>query len=215
PAPRVIPLDPRLTPQENAENYFRGFKKGKRGVEHVARRREETLQQRQYLEELELSLEEAQSAAELEAVRQELRAAGVLREPPPSHSRAPASPASMVRRAVSPGGFVVLWGRHSRSNDHLSRELTAADDLWFHAHGQPGSHVVLKRGAHRGEIPKADLLYAAAVAAGYSRGKDDAKVEVMVTEGKWVRRPKGARPGLVTVEQYRTVMVAPMRVEEQ
>lgn len=214
PAPVTIRLDPRLTPQENAEQYFRGFKKGKRGAEHIMRRREETLQQRQWLEELELALEEAETAPDLEALRQELREAGLLREPAPPRHRAAPSPQTMVRRAVSPGGLVVLWGRNSRSNDHLSRELTAADDLWFHAHGQPGSHVVLKRGTHRGEILQADLLFAAAVAAGYSRGKESPKVEVMVTEGKWVRRPKGARLGLVTVEQYRTVMVEPLRLEE-
>ncbi len=212
PAPLTIRLDPRLSPQENAERYFRGFKKGKRGADHLTRRREETLQQRQWLEELELSLEEAQTADELEAIRQELREAGLLREPAPPRRRPVASPEAMLRRAVSPGGFAVLWGRNSRSNDHLSRHETAGDDLWFHALGQPGSHVVLKRGNHVGEIPEADLLFAAAIAAGYSRGKAAGKVEVMVTEGRNLRRPKGAPPGLVTVERYRSVVVKPVRI---
>jgi predicted ribosome quality control (RQC) complex YloA/Tae2 family protein len=70
---------------------------------------------------------------------------------------------------------------------------------------------VLKRQGRKEEVPESDLLYAASIAAGYSRGKNAAKVEVMVAEGRHVRRPKGARPGLVNVDHYRTVVVAPLR----
>lgn len=116
-----------------------------------------------------------------------------------------------MRSSVTPGGFKLHWGKNNRSNDHVSRQLTGPDDLWFHAHNMPGCHLVLKRGERGGVVPEVDVLHAAAVAAAHSRGKDAGKVEVMVAEGRWVKKPKGARPGLVTVEHYRTVMVRPFK----
>jgi predicted ribosome quality control (RQC) complex YloA/Tae2 family protein len=110
--------------------------------------------------------------------------------------------------------MTVLWGRNNRSNDEISTRRTANEDLWFHVHNQPGCHLVLKRGERKGELPREDIVFAAALAAGYSRGRHDHKVEVMVAEGKAVHKPKGVRPGLVTVNAYRTLLVAPLRLEE-
>jgi predicted ribosome quality control (RQC) complex YloA/Tae2 family protein len=212
PAPVALPLDPALTPQENAERFFKLHRKGKRGLEHTERRRAETLAEMEWLEGAALALEEAEGAEELEAIRQELAAAGMIRiRPEPGRRTVVAGPQEQLRRTMSPGGFLIYWGKNNRSNDHISRQVTGPDDLWFHAHNMPGCHLVLKRGAHRGEIPEADVLHAASIAAAYSRGKEAGKVEVMVAEGKWVRKPKGARPGLVTVERYRTVVVKPLK----
>lgn len=210
PVPLTIPLDSALSPQENAERFFRLHRKGKRGLEHTVRRRAETLAEIEWLEGAALALDEAEGAEELGAIRQELALAGMIRtRPEPGCRTVAAGPQEQLRRAVSPGGFEIVWGKNNRSNDHVSQQVTGPDDLWFHAHNMPGSHLVLKRGAHRGEFPEADVLYAASIAAAYSRGKAAGKVEVMVSEGKWVRKPKGARPGLVTVERYRTVAVRP------
>ncbi len=211
PVPVTIPLDPLLTPQANAECYFRGYKKKKKGVVHAQRRLAETAEQIDWLQEMDHFLDEAETGPELQVIRGELAAGGFL-------PRTSASPAGRkapdfrqsLRRSQSPGGFQICWGKNSRTNDYISRELTAADDLWFHAHGIPGCHLVLKRAGRR-DIPEEDQLFAAAVAAGYSRGSGEGKVEVMVAEGKYVRSPKGARPGLVTVERYRTLLVKPMR----
>jgi predicted ribosome quality control (RQC) complex YloA/Tae2 family protein len=208
-----IPLDPALTPQENAEACFRRHRKGKRGLQHTERRHAETLTELEWLEGVSLALEEAESAVEIEAVRQELAAAGMLQvRPEPGRRSQPPEPQEQLRSAVSPGGYQLFWGKNNRSNDHISRQLTGPDDLWFHAHNMPGCHLVLKRGERGGEIPESDVLHAAAIAAAHSRGKDAGKVEVMVAEGRWVKKPKGARPGLVTVEHYRTVMVRPMQL---
>ena len=77
----------------------------------------------------------------------------------------------------------------------------------------PGSHLVLKCGDSRDKVDEADILYAASYAAGYSKGKDAGKVEVIVADGKDVKKTKGAKPGLVTVESYRSVLVSPKRLE--
>jgi predicted ribosome quality control (RQC) complex YloA/Tae2 family protein len=214
PAPVTIPLDPALSPQENAEGYFRRHRKGRRALEHVERRRAETFDEIDWLEGVALALEEAAEPAEQEAIRQELAAAGMLRaRPEPGRGGRPSEPRDQLRRAVTPGGYQLFWGKSNRGNDHVSRHLAGADDLWFHAHNLPGCHLLLKRGEMKGEIPEADVLFAAAIAAGYSRGKDAGKVEVMVALGRWVKKPKGARPGAVTVEHYRTVLVRPQRLE--
>jgi predicted ribosome quality control (RQC) complex YloA/Tae2 family protein len=108
----------------------------------------------------------------------------------------------------------LFWGKNSRTNDYVSRRLTGSNDLWFHAHHMPGCHLVLKSEGPADQVPEEDVLSAASFAAGYSKGKDAGKVEVIVAEGRAVKKPKGARPGLVTVESYRTVLVAPRRLDE-
>jgi len=213
--PVRIPLDPAVSPQENAEHFFRRHRKGKRGLEHTERRNAETLAEIDWLDGVALALEMAEGPGELEAVRQELIGAGMLQaRPEPGRRSRPAEPQAFVRSDVTPGGFKLFWGKNNRSNDHVSRQLTGPADLWFHAWNLPGCHLVLKRGERGGPIPETDVLHAAAIAAAHSRGKDAAKVEVMVADGKWVKKPKGARPGLVTVEHYRTVVVRPLRQEE-
>lgn len=211
PEPIFIPLDPRLTPVENAEKFYKRQRKERKGLEHIERRVAETEEEIAWLDDAVLALEEAGSAHEVAAVRRELEEAGLVPPPPGPVPRRRPPLAGGVRQAVSPGGFVLFWGKTNYGNDRVSRQLTAPDYLWFHAHGMPGSHLVLQRQRRKGDVPEADILYAASIAAGYSRGKDAGKVEVMVTEGKHVRRPKGGRPGLVTVNHYRTVVVAPLR----
>ncbi len=215
PVPVTIVLDPSLSPQENAERYFRGYKKKKKGVDHAARRMKETGEEIAWLEEMAHYLEEAESREDLQGIKQELAEAGLVSAAPRNTPRTrPLAVRDTLRRILTPGGFQLWWGKSSRTNDYVSRELTGPEDLWFHAHRQPGCHLVLKRGGGR-EVPEEDQLFAAAIAAGYSRGRNEGKVEVMVTEGKCVRQPKGARPGLVTVERYRTLLVVPQRVADE
>jgi len=215
PAQVTIPLDPALTPKENAELCFKRQRKGKRGLEHAERRRLETLEELDWLEGVALALDEADTPAELDPVREELVAAGLLKGARSTAKRPAASGAEAgIRQTLSPSGLTIFWGLNNRANDRVSKTLTVADDLWFHAHRLPGCHLVLKRAGRR-EIPEVDIAYAASLAAGYSRGRHDLKVEVMLTPGKKVRKPKGARPGLVLAEPERTLMVAPRRLERE
>ena len=208
----AIPLDPALSPQENVAACFRRHRKGKRAIEHIERRRAETRAELEWLGGVALALDEIESPDELGALRAELAGAGLLKlRPEPGRARQ-AAPGSLLRSARTPGGFLLYWGRNNRSNDRISKELTAADDLWFHAHNIPGCHLVLKREPKGVEVPEEDIAFAAALAAGYSRGRDAARVDVMVAAGREVRKPKGVRPGLVSVGQFRTVRVTPRRL---
>lgn len=213
PSARIsIPLDPRLSPQQNAEQLFKKARKRRRGEEHFVRRLEETAHEIDWLEAMQLAIDETDEPVGLDDLKKQLAAAGYLKlreEPPRRQGRVVAS---QQLEAVSPAGYQLVWGRNPRENDRISREVAAPDDLWFHAHNLPGCHLVLRRAGRAGEIPEQDVLFAASLAAGYSRAKDDSRVEVIVALAKDVRKPKGAKPGLVTVAVFRTVAVAPRRL---
>jgi predicted ribosome quality control (RQC) complex YloA/Tae2 family protein len=210
-----IPLDSKLLPQENAERYFKRYRKAKRAGAHHKRRLHETGQEIAWLEQVELALDEAESGDDLYQVQIELESTGLLKKTKGQLGKRKAvSPEDQLHQAVTPGGFKLFWGKNSSTNDYVSRRLTGPDDLWFHAHGMPGGHLVLKCGGESDQVPEEDVLFAASFAAGYSKGKDAGKVEVIVAQGKEVKKPKGAKPGLVTVNTYRTVMVAPSRLNE-
>jgi len=212
PATLTIILDPALTPQQNAERCFVRSRKIKRGAEHRIRRLAETAAEEAWLGDLLYALNEAASAADLMAIHAELCAAGLLKASRQLAPRRSTAMAGVLLQTMTPGGFRLLWGKNRQGNARVSRQETAADDLWFHAYGLPGCHLVLKRDGFRGEIPVDDRLYAASLAAGYSQGQGSAKVEVMMAAGRSVSHPKGALPGQVTVRHYTTLLVAPQRL---
>ncbi|WP_305041582.1 Rqc2 family fibronectin-binding protein [Geoalkalibacter sp.] len=214
PRPISIELDPRLTPAENAERYFRRYKKGRRGAEHIARRLAETAEETAWLETVQHALRQAQEPVDVVMIRGELEEAGLLPSQGNLAKRAPVDPRSRLRSTLSPGGYRIFWGRNNRTNDYVSRELAEAADWWFHAKDLPGCHLVLKVWRKDEDVPEEDLLYAAALAAGYSRGAEAGKVEVMVTRAAEVRKPKGAPSGLVQVRSYRSVRVEPKKLPE-
>ncbi len=207
-----IELDPALSPQENAERYFRRSKKAKKTIEMVARRLPEVEAELEYIEELLYELEGIKTPEELEELRGVLIKEGYLKEPTrpvAGVSPKPSGPPSIGRLTVD--GFTILYGKNSRANDILLREHAAGEDLWFHARGVAGSHVVLKLA---GRPPTDEAIkHAAGVAAYLSKNRPSLKVEVIFTEAKNVRKPRGARPGLVTVAEHRTIVVEPVEVD--
>lgn len=213
PGPVDIPLDPALSPQQNAERCFRQARKFQRGLEHSSRRRRETLNELHWIEEMQMHLARAGTPAELAEIRSELLAEGLL----PASCREPASRRRPSGRpplglAHTPSGFLLQWGRSSRGNDFLTTRLAAPHDYWFHAREIPGCHLVLRRDGPGIEVPRADLEYAAAVAAGWSRAAGDASVEVICALVRDVGKPRHARPGQVVIRRFSTLRVAPLRL---
>ncbi|MBW6510313.1 MAG: NFACT family protein [Desulfuromonadales bacterium] len=205
-----IDLDGRLSPQQNAQNYFKKYKKAARGVEHSQRRLAETRLEQEWLAELLYQLDDQAEPADLEAIYAELDEAGLLKGGGGQHKKRTRQ-SSAPQELVSPSGIKVLRGRNNRHNDLLSGRQLKSGDLWFHACNCPGAHVVLKASPATVPVTDEDMLYAAAIAAGYSKAQHDARVEVMMATAENVSRPKGARPGLVTVKKYQTLIVAPLR----
>lgn len=204
-----VPLNTLLSPQQNAEKYFQKYKKARRGVEHSVRRKAETDRELEWLAQLDYQLKSAQQPADIALVADELKRAGVLKEAVSKLPRTMSVKKADFHETHSPGGFRILWGTNSRQNDALSTRELKKGDLWFHAHRCPGSHVVLKSDSGKGPFEEADIVCAASIAAAHSKAKEEQKVEVMVVAAKEVKKPPGAKPGMVTVQQYKTLMVKP------
>lgn len=201
-----ILLDSAKTPNENANSYFKRYSKAKRGLDHCARRQQQTSEELEWLEQIDHQLSDALNPADCDLIRQELIDSGWYKPLTALQRDTRHVPAaSLAKRDKSPNGWEIIWGSNNKTNDYLTKNLLKARDLWFHAHKIPGCHLILKcAGASVEDI---DLLYAAKIAAEHSRAAQDSNVEVMVTEGKHVQRIKGAPLGLVKVEQYRVVQV--------
>jgi predicted ribosome quality control (RQC) complex YloA/Tae2 family protein len=119
-----------------------------------------------------------------------------------------ARPAPRLLSYALPGGWQVLAGRTDADNDRLSLKLAAPDDLWFHVRGMPGSHVILR--ARPGERPDRETVQrAAAIAAYHSKARAGGSVAVSCTEARHVSKPRGAKPGTVTIRHERIIRVHP------
>lgn len=212
-----VDIDPRLGLPANAEKYFRRARKQERAREALGRRRSEIESREESLATLDLAIRDAESLAgldELEGEAAELNVVPVsARETKRAGARRPARLGP--RRYVTSRGSTVLVGRSSRGNDELTFKRAQPDDVWLHASGRAGAHVVLKVEPGR-DVSEDEILEAAALAAFYSKGREDTFVEVMVTRRKNVSKLKGlkglknAPPGAVRVKEHRAVRVAPV-----
>ena len=142
----------------------------------------------------------------LEEIEEEMREFGLLKE-----KKERKKERRSRFRETEYMGFKILVGRNNKQNDELVRN-SSKEDLWFHAHEMPGAHVVVKTEGKN--VPQEVIEYAASLAAGYSRGKDSGKVLVDYTFIKYVRKPKGFKPGMVIYTNYKTILVQPRRLEK-
>ena len=113
------------------------------------------------------------------------------------------------RRYLTSSGWSVWAGRNNQENDRLTHRMASQNDLWFHARGYSGSHVILRREGRKDEPSRKTLEEAAAVAAWWSKGRTASKVPVIYTLAKYVSRPRGGPPGLASVRREKTLMVRP------
>lgn len=201
--PVTIPLDPSLTPVENARKLFARYTKIRRARPALEERLRQTAAEQAYLESVLAMIEQASGPEDFTALREELAAEGYLRR----GRRRAAAPAPRPRAFTLPGGASVLVGRTNQENDRLTFKVAGPDDLWFHARGTPGAHVIL-RSAGR-SVRHDEILQAAAIAAHFSRGRTSGTVAVDFTRRRHVRKPRGARPGVVLYDREETVRVAP------
>lgn len=200
----TIALDERLSPQQNAAQYYKRYAKAKAAEGHLSRQMALTRRDISYLDSVLQTLEQAETEQDLLDIRAELTEAGFLKKPPGKKTiQRPAGPRAFCTR----GGFRVLVGRSNRQNDRLTFQEAHFRDLWFHVQGLHGAHVILRT---EGRAPdQADLEEAARLAAFYSQGRHSSGVPVDYTEVKYVKKPAGARPGMVVYSRQRTLSVTP------
>jgi predicted ribosome quality control (RQC) complex YloA/Tae2 family protein len=201
-----IALDPSRSPVENAERYFRRYKKAKSGLAILRERYAESLGEAAFLNEAQEDLMSANGRDDLLSVRSLLMQRGYMRGPSgkPAGAGAPAPP----YRAIDHEGWQIVVGKSAAGNDHITTKLARPDDLWLHAEGMPGSHVLVRNPEKR-DVPEGVLRKAASLAAYYSKGRNSSKVAVAYTSAKYVKKPRGAAPGTVTLAERRTVMAVP------
>ncbi len=204
---RSIPLEPALTPARNAERYFDRARKARARAVDLAERVRELGRRSDRLREIVLELETISGTEELDEFIHRYRQDLSISVSSSGTSKRDDQPP--FRTYTVHGGFAVWVGKSSANNDMLTTRYTAKNDLWFHARGVAGSHVVLKAGSGKGEISKRAILEAAAIAAYYSKMKNARHVAVSVCEGKFVRKPRKAPPGTVTIEREDVLFVDP------
>ncbi len=200
--PLRIALDPERSAVENAQRYFRDYDDAKAAAAGGPKRLAAVDRALQRLAQLETDLQLAENRAEIDEVRTALIQAGYLR----TTRRAPAARPAGPRRLETDEGFVIWVGRNSRQNAAVL-ERAAPNDLWLHARGVPGGHVILVTGGR--PVPQETLERVAALAAHYSAARGEGRVPVDVTERRYVRPIPAAGPGQVTYRGESTLSVAP------
>ncbi len=202
--PLEIALDPTLTPLENAQRYFEQYEKAKRAAAEVPSLIEAAERELAFLRQLETDLALAANYPEIGEVQDALQANGYWRGAPTARPR---SGKSAPLKVSTPEGFVIWVGRNARQNEEVTFTKGAPNDLWLHARGIPGAHVIIKSGGRI--VPQAVLERAASLAAYYSAARSEAYVPVDVTERRYVRKLKGGQMGMVTYRSESTLSVPP------
>jgi predicted ribosome quality control (RQC) complex YloA/Tae2 family protein len=202
--PLDIALDPTLTPLENAQRYFEQYEKAKRAIAEVPRLIAEAERELDFLRQLETDLALAANYPEIGEVQDALQANGYWRGKPSARLR---SGKSAPLKVSTPEGFTIWIGRNARQNEEVTFGKGSPEDLWLHARGVPGAHVIVKSGGR--SVPNAVILRAASLAAHYSAARDQAYVPVDITERRYVRKIKGGKPGMVTYRNESTLSVPP------
>jgi len=200
-----IPLDPKYSAAKNAQNYFKKYSKFKTAVKEKSLQIEETDSDIEYLESVQTFLDSLERPEDIEQIRQELIEGGYLRRNKTTErsKRFKASP----HKYTSPSGYEILVGRNNKENDELTLKLADKTDLWLHTKDIHGSHVIMKT---HGEEPTAEDIYCAAeIAAWHSKAKNSAQVPVDYVRVRHVKKPAGAKPGMVIFTNNRTVYVTP------
>lgn len=200
-----VSLNKNLTPSENAQKYFKKYNKMKNASEEISKQIKINLEESEYLENSLLAIENCDNDKDLKEIREELIREGYIKS-----YRMPKKdikPNTQYLKYMSSGGNLIMVGKNNKQNDYLTLRLADNEDLWFHTKNIPGSHVVLKCAGKK--VLDEEILEAATLAAYYSKAKMSANVPVDYTIKKHVKKPSGAKPGMVIYETNKTAYVTP------
>ena len=202
----TIVLDKALTPNQNAQRYFKKYQKLKEAVKHLTGLIEETKETIQYLESVETALSQA-NLTEITEIREELIQTGFIRRRQREKIQKRKKPEKYLS---TDGQTIILVGRNNLQNDELTFKMAKKEELWFHAKDIPGSHVVITGNLHPSDDVKTD---AAELAAYFSKARLSNLVQVDMIEVKKLNKPTGGKPGFVTYTGQKTLRVTPDEVK--
>ena len=209
-----IAIDPAKTPAENAQKYFSKYNKAKRTLAALEIQEKQNNEELVYLESVLNALENAKDDADLSEIRTELaESCFIRRQVQKKGSQKPKK--SKPLHYVSSDGYDIFVGKSNLQNDELTLRMAEPTDIWMHTKDIPGSHVIIRTNG-QSELPEATMEEAANLAAFYSKAKNSSMVPVDYTQRKNIKKPNGAKPGMVLYEVYTTVYVTPRAgLEEQ
>ena len=203
----AIPLDPTLTPSENAKKYFDRYGKMKRTEEALTEQLAETGSEVEHLESIANALDIAMEESDLAQIKEELTQCGYIRRHPSGKKGQKAQAKSKPFHYRSTDGYDIYVGKNNFQNDELTFKFATGNDWWFHAKKMAGSHVVVK--CPDEELPDRVFEEAGRLAAYYSKGRTAPKVEIDYIQKKHVKKPGGAKPGFVVYYTNYSLMAAP------
>lgn len=202
-----ITLDPTKTPSENAQKYFSRYNKAKRTLAALEVQEKQNNEELLYLESVLNAIESASDDADLSEIRTELAESGFVRRQAPKKG-APRPKKAKPLHFISSDGYDIFVGKSNLQNDELTLRTADSNDLWLHTKDIPGSHVIIKTNG-TGTASDATLEEAANLAAHFSKAKNSSMVPVDYTLRKNVKKPNGAKPGMVIYLTNRTIYVTP------
>ena len=203
----TIPLDPTMTPGENAKKYFDRYGKLKRTEEALTEQIVDTESEIEHLESVSNALDIARAESDLSQIKEELTEYGYIKKHYTNKKGQKAQTKSKPFHYISSDGFDIFVGKNNYQNDELTFKMATGNDWWFHAKKMAGSHVVVK--TPDGELPDRTFEEAGRLAAYYSKGRTAPKVEIDYIQKKHVKKPGGAKPGFVVYYTNYSLMAAP------
>jgi predicted ribosome quality control (RQC) complex YloA/Tae2 family protein len=206
----TIPLDSRLTPSENSQKYYKRYNKYKSAQNKISTQIKETCGEIQYLENVMINIENTDDINNIEEIKQELIEQKYIRKRKIGKQKEKALK-SKPYKYITENGFIILAGKNNKQNDQLTLKTASKKDIWFHTKDIPGSHVIIKTDGK--PVPEDTIMTAALIAAHHSKGRQSSNVPVDYTHVKFVKKPSGAKPGMVIYENFKTIYVTPYENE--
>lgn len=201
-----IKLDETKSPSQNAQRYYKKYNKLKTAELFATEQIEEAEKEKYYLESVAEALENVENSAELDDIRAELEQEGYIKSVNTKKKKNQIKSAPLSY--TSSDGYEILVGRNNRQNDELTIRMAYSTDLWFHTKQIPGSHTIVRTRGEK-DIPETTILEAAKLAAYHSKARNSSQVPVDYTIIKNVKKPNGAKPGMVIYDSYNTLYVLP------
>jgi len=204
-----VELDEKLTPQANAERYFKRYQKARDAVSTAEARKAQMIREIGLLEAAHEHAESAKAVDALRDLRKSLTDHGLLRQEVVHEKHEDEFAGYRIRRVNTPDGWEILYGENSQSNDFLTQKVAKPNDVWLHARQITGAHVVVRTAGRKGGVPRPVLSQAAKIAALNSDAKHSSLVPVDHTLRKYVHKPRGSAPGFVIYRNEKTIGINP------
>jgi predicted ribosome quality control (RQC) complex YloA/Tae2 family protein len=202
----IVPLDPKKGAKENVDFIFKKAKKAKTTLKLLEERMPRIEKEAARFESLLKKCEELEDMEKAEALRGEFLQSGIIKKKLEKKETAKQRSEPFVK-VRSTEGFEMLYGKSGKGNDLLVKKFAKSDDLWFHAKGVAGAHVILRSKGRACVFTKKSIIEAATIAAENCKASTAAKVEVIYAEARYVRKAKGGKAGAVMVDEYKSIMV--------